>query len=90
MWWFVLGSLPWVASLELKSNHLLVHHIMHLSSLIRQLYLDSRVKELHLHRFTFLNGQSLVPGPVAHLGLVTFSYHYPMYYTPAQGHAWCL
>ena len=76
MWWFVLGS-PWVASLELKSkpSYLSIH--TRSSSLIRQLYLDSRVKELRLHRFTFLDGQSLVLGPVAHLGLVVSSYLLP-------------
>ena len=85
MWWFVLGS-PWVASLELESkpSYLSIHTCS--SSLIRQLYLDSRVKELHLHHFTFCDGQSLVPGPVAHLGLVISSYSLPyvLYTSPGS------
>ena len=46
-------------------------------SLVRKLYPDFRVKELCLHYFTFFNGQSLVLGPVAHLGLVISSYSLP-------------
>ena len=68
---------PWVTSLELESNHLTRPSHMRSPSLIRKLYPDSRVKELHLQCFTFFDGQSLVPGPVAHLGLVTSSYSLP-------------
>ena len=69
--------LPWVASLELKSNHLTRPSHTCSPSLIRKLHPDSGVKELHLHHFTFFNSQSLVPGPVAHLGLVISSYSLP-------------
>ena len=86
MWWFVLGSLPWVASLELESKP--IELVLHMCSpsLIRKLYLDSRVKELHLHTFHFEHGQSLVPGPVAHLGLVASSYLLPyiLYTSPGS------
>ena len=40
--------------------------------------------------FTFADGQPLAPCSVAHLGLSVSSYRYLTYYTPAQGHAWCL
>ena len=73
MWWFVLGSLPWVASLELESKPVVLVLHTRSPSLIRKLYLDSRVKELHLRTFCFEHGQPLVPFPVAHLGLGSFS-----------------
>ena len=63
---------------------------MRLSSLIRQLYPDSRVKELPLRTFRFEHGQPLAPFPVAHLGLGPSSTVTLTYYTPAQGCAWCL
>ena len=77
---------PWVTSLELESNHLTRPSHMRSPSLIRKLYPDSRVKELHLHRFMFLDGQSLVLGPVAHLGLVVSSYSLPyvLYTSPGS------
>ena len=89
MWWFVLGS-PWVASLELESKPLYLSIHTHLSSLIRQLYPDSRVKELPLHIFRFEHSQPLVLFPVAHSGLGSFSTVTLTYCTPAQGRAWCL
>ena len=73
MWWFVLGSPPWVASLELESNPFILLATTRSPSLIRKLYPDSRVKELHLHAFRFEHGQPLVLFPVAHLGLGSFS-----------------
>ena len=72
--------LPWVTSLELESNHLLVLHTTHSPSLIRKLYLDSRVKELLLHTFCFEHGQPLVLFPVAHLGLGDCTYLAPYLY----------
>ena len=77
---------PWVTSLELESNHLTCPSHTRSPSLIRKLYPDSRVKELHLHRFMFFDGQSLVPGPVAHLGLVISSYSLPyvLYTSPGS------
>ena len=66
--------LPWVASLELESNHLTCPSHMRSPSLIRKLYPDSRVKELLLHTFRFEHGQPLVLFPVAHLGLGSCTY----------------
>ena len=74
-WFLVLW--PWVTSLELKSKPSTCPSHTRSSSLVRQLHPDSRVKELHLHRFMFFDGQSLVPGPVAHLSLVISSYSLP-------------
>ena len=74
-WFLVLW--PWVASLELESKPSTRPSHTCSSSLVRQLYPDSRVKKLHLHHFTFFNGQSLALGPVAHLGLVVSSYLLP-------------
>ena len=81
---------PWVASLELESNHLTRPSHTRSPSLIRKLYPDSRVKELSFTPFTFVDSQPLVPCSVAHLGLSVSSYRYLTYYTPAQGRAWCL
>ena len=64
---------PWVASLELESNHPTCPSHTRSSSLIRQLYLDSRVKELLFTPFHFEHGQPLALFPVAHLGLGSFS-----------------
>ena len=82
--------LPWVTSLELESNHLLVHHTTCLSSLIRQLYLDSRVKELLLHTFHFKHGQPLALFPVAHLGLGDCTYLAPYLYVLYTSPGSCL
>ena len=46
-WFLVLW--PWVASLELESKPSTCPSHMRLSSLVRQLYLNSRVKELLFH-----------------------------------------
>ena len=83
--WFLVFW-PWVASLELKSNHLTCPSHTRSSSLIRQLYPDFRVKELHLHRFMFINGQPLVPCSVTHFGLSISSHHYPyiLYTSPGS------
>ena len=53
---------------------ILVLHTMRSPSLIRKLYLDSRVKELSLHTFCFKHGQPLALFPVAHLDLGDCTY----------------
>ena len=72
--------LPWIASPELKSNHLTCPSHTCSPSLIRKLYLDSRVKELLLHTFHFEHGQPSAPFPVAHLGLGSCTYLAPYLY----------
>jgi len=62
----VVGSLvssPRVVSPELESKPLL-RSTTHSSSLIRQLYPDSRVKELLLHTLRFVHGQPFSAVPV--------------------------
>jgi len=56
-------SSPRVVSPELESN-ISLHSTTRSSSLIRQLYLDSRVKELHLHTLRFVHGQPFSAIPV--------------------------
>ena len=86
LWVFALR----VVSLELESTHLLVVYHTLFPSLIKELYLDSRVKELCFKPFMFMHSQPLAPFPVAHFGLGVFSTCSYMYHTPAQGCAWHL
>ena len=67
------SSLSSRGSLELKSKPIVLVLHTRSPSLIRKLYPDSRVKELHLRAFCFKHGQPLAPFPVAHLGFGSFS-----------------
>ena len=81
---------PWVASLELESNHLTCPSHTCSPSLIRKLYPDSRVKELFLCTFRFEHGQPLALFPVAHLGLGDCTYIAPYLYVLYTSPGSCL
>ena len=87
-WFLVLW--PWVASLELESKPSTCPSHTCSPSLIRKLYLDSRVKELLLCTFCFEHGQPLVPFPVAHLGLGNCTYLAPYLYVLYTSPGSCL